>query len=48
MKYTWAVDGYGRQFIVDRSNDREIIFCVLACQSAKYCCLLLEDQDNEG
>lgn len=43
-KYTWGVDGFGRQFIVDRSNDREILLCCLA-GSAKYYTLVLEEQN---
>jgi len=44
-KYTWGVDGYGRQFIVDTEvNDRVAIMCC-APGYARSCIDLLIEQD---
>lgn len=42
--YSWAVDGYGRQFICLRCG-REVLFCMLPGVPAPLGVELLEDQD---
>ena len=43
-RYTWGVDGYGRQFIVNQ-NDVLVMCCLPG--AAKYYELVLMEQDDD-
>ena len=43
-RFTWGVDGYGRQFICEK-NGRDILLCVIQKQSPKAA---IEELEKHG